>query len=243
MEAHRHFGKASSGSRKQGLGDRRTAVLVAAVSAVLAAALIYLFVTHYKKTPAAPVVVPTATVWKATQPIPVGTPESQIAAAGMLKPFQVPASQVSPGAITDPSVIATESTSVAILANQQVTAADFAKTATGATAAALTPFIRRDQRGVAFTLDSEHGLTGFLQPDDTVDVMATNGKGSTELLVKDVTILANSQGIIVLRLTDQQALLVTAATGKYSLWFALRPTVNATNSVQVGAVGTAGSIR
>lgn len=238
MEAHRHFGKPASGRRNQGLNNRRTAILVAAVSAVLAAALIYAFVTHYRKTAAAPVVVPNATVWVAAKTIPVGTPQSQIAAAGLLKATEVPASQVVAGAITDPSTIAGESTSVAIVAGQQVTAADF----TRAPADSLTPFIKGDQRGVAFTMDSEHGLTNYLQPNDTVDVLATNGKGSTELLVKDVTIIANTDGIVVLRLTDKQALLVTAATGKYALWFAMRPTVNATNSVQVGAVGTAGSI-
>jgi Flp pilus assembly protein CpaB len=238
MEAHRHFGKSSAGGRNQGINNRKSAILVAAVSAVAAAAVIYLFVTHYRKAPVAPVVVQNDTVWVASKTIPAGTPESQIAAAGLLKSTQVPVSQVVAGAITDPTTIAGASTSVAIVAGQQVTAADFSKS----TVPTLTPFLKGDQRGVAFTLDSEHGLTGYLQPDSTVDVMATNGKGSTELLVKDVTIIANSGGIVVLRLTDKQALLVTAATGKYSLWFAMRPTVNATNSVQVGAVGTAGSI-
>jgi Flp pilus assembly protein CpaB len=238
MEAHRHFGKSAAGGRNQGINNRKSAILVAAVSAVAAAAVIYLFVTHYRKAPVAPVVVQNDTVWVATKSIPIGTPESQIAAADLLKATQVPASQVVAGAITDPTTLAGAYTSTAIVAGQQVTAEDFAKS----TVPLLTPFLKGDQRGVAFTLDSEHGLTSYLQTDSTVDVMATNGKGSTEMLVKDVTVIANSGGIVVLRLTDKQALLVTAATGKLSLWFAMRPTVNATNSVQVGAVGTAGSI-
>jgi Flp pilus assembly protein CpaB len=237
MEAHRHFGKPASGNK--GLNHRPTAVLVATVSAALAAALIYLFVTHYHKaTPVVTAVVPQdTTVWVASRPIPAGTPQSQIAAAGLLKSTQVPPSQVVVGALTDPSLVAGQATSVAIVAGQQVTAADFTRTP----ANSITPFIKGDQRGVAFTMDSEHGLTSYLQPNDTVDIMATSS-GSTELLVKDVTIIANTAGIVVLRLTDKQALLVTAASGKYSLWFAMRPTVKGTNSVQVGAVGTAGSI-
>jgi Flp pilus assembly protein CpaB len=238
MEAHRHFGKSSSGSRNQGLNNRTTAVFVAAVCAVLAAALIYLFVSHYHKAPVAPVVVQNATVWEAARPIPAGTPQSQIAAAGLLKSTQVPSTQVVAGALTDPSIVAGQATSVAIVAGQQVTISDFTKTPVNS----ITPFIKGDQRGVAFSLDSEHGLTSYLQPNDTVDVMATNGSGSSELLAKDVMIIANTNGLIILRLTDKQALLMTAATGKYSLWFAMRPTVKATNSVQVGAVGTAGSI-
>lgn len=237
MEAHRHFGKPGAGSRKQGLNNRPTAILVAAVSAVLAAALIYLFVTHYHKS--APVVVApqSATVWVASHYIPADTPQSQIAAGGYLKADTVPVTQVIAGAITDPSVVAGEATSVAIEAGQQVTVGDFTRTPVNS----ITTYLKGDQRGVAFTFDSEHGLTSYLKPNNTVDVMATSN-GSTELLVKDITVIANSGGNVVLRLTDKQALLVTAASGKYALWLTMRPTIKATNSVQVGAVGSAGSI-
>jgi Flp pilus assembly protein CpaB len=235
MEAHRHFGKPASGSRNKGLNNRRTAILVAAVSAVLAAALIYMFVTHYRKTTVVPVVPQDTTVWVASQPIPAGTPQSQISADDLMKATQVPPSQVVAGALTDPSVVAGEATSIAIVAGQQVTAADFTKTATNT----ITPFIKGDQRGVAFTMDSEQGLTSYLQPNNTVDIMGLYNNTST-LLAKDITIIANSQGLIVLRLTDKEALLITAATLRDTLWLSLRPTVKATNSVQVGAVGSLG---
>lgn len=235
MEAHRHFGKPASGGRNKGLTNRNTAILVAAVSAVLAAALIYLFVTHYRKTTVVSVVPQESTVWVASQAIPAGTPQSQIAAAGLFKQTKVPPSQVVVGALSDPSVVAGEATSVAIVAGQQVTAGDFTKTP----ANSITPFIKGDQRGVAFTFDSEHGLTGYLAPNDTVDVMGL-AKNTSTLLAKNITIIANSGGLIVLRLTDKQALLITAATLKDSLWLTMRPTVKATNSVQVGAVGSLG---
>lgn len=236
MEASRHFGKSASGRRGSALSNRRTAILVAAVSALLAAVLIYLFVSHYQKnTVVAP---PTSTVWVAKRYIPAGTPQSQIAASGLLKSTQVPASQAVLGAITDPSAVAGQTTSVAIEAGQQVTAGDYAATST---ANPITAYIKGDQRGVAFTLDSEHGLTSYLQPGNTVDIMALKGS-STELLLKDVTVIANSGGIVVLRLTDKQALIVTAASAADTLWLSIRPTINATNSVQVGAVGSAASI-
>jgi Flp pilus assembly protein CpaB len=239
MEAHRHFGKPVSGSRNKGLNNRRTAILVAAVFAVLAAALIYLFVTHYRKAPVAPVVVPNVTVWKAAAAIPAGTPANQIIADNLMKPSQVPATQAA-GGISSSSAVAGDNTSVAISKGETLTATDFVRpTATSS----LSGYLKGDQRGVAFTLDNEHGLTSYLQAPDTVDVMGVDPTaGASELLAKDVTIIANTAGLVVLRLTDKQALLVTAATGKYSLWLTMRPTVKATNSVQVGAVGSVGSI-
>ena len=236
MEASRRFGKSASGSRNQALNNRRTAILVAVVSALLAAVLIYLFVSHYSKSQTV-VSTPESTVWVAKHYIPAGTPQTQIAANGLLKPVQVPASQAVLGGLTDPTAVAGQATSVAIEAGQQVTLGDYTRTP----ANPITTFIKGDQRGVAFTLDTEHGLTSYLQPNDTVDIMALRG-GSTELLMKDVTIIANSGGLVILRLTDKQSLIVTAASAVDTLWLAMRPTINAKNSVQVGAVGSVGSI-
>jgi Flp pilus assembly protein CpaB len=236
MEASRHFGKSASGG--SGLSNRRTAILVAGVSALAAAVLIYLFVSHYDKKAPAVLAPQDTTVWVAKQYIPAGTPQNQIAAGGLLKPTHVPASQAVLGALTDPSAVAGQATSVAIETGQQVTVSDFTKTPVNA----IGSYIKGDQRGVAFTFDSEHGLTTYLQPDDTVDIMALNGGGASELLIKDVTIIGNTSGLVILRLTDKQALLVTAATSKYTLWLALRPGIKATNSVQVGSVGSVGTI-
>ena len=61
--------------------------------------------------------------------------------------------------------------------------------------------------------------------------------GSSTLLLQNVPVLSNAGGLVVLRLTDRQALLITAATGTYSLWLTLRPSLKGTDSVQVGSVG------
>ncbi len=84
MEAHRHFGKLGRGGSR-GLSSRKNSMLIAVLSAVLAAALIYLFVTHYKKNTAQPTAPLAVTVWEATHTIPQGTPESAIASAGDFK--------------------------------------------------------------------------------------------------------------------------------------------------------------
>lgn len=212
------------------LGNRRNAILVAVLSAVLAAVLIYLFVSNYRKAspPAAPL---QATVWVAAHNIPQGTSEATAAAGGLFKSMTVPVNQAVAGAITDPSVITGDAAAVPIVAGQQITAADFTKTSDTISAELTGP-----QRAVAFSLDSEHGLTSFLVPGNTVDIMGLSG-GTSTLLLQKVPVLSNSGGLVVLRLTDRQALLMTAATGSYSLWLSLRPSLNAKDSVQVGSVG------
>lgn len=224
------FAKLGAGGRSLGSANRRNAVVVAVLSAVLAAVLIYLFVSNYRKAspPAAPI---ETTVWVATHNIPKGTPESAAASAGLFKSVTVPAKQAVVGAIADPSIITGDAAAVNIVAGQQLTAADFT-TSNDSIAGELTGH----QRAVAFTLDSEHGLTGFLVPGNTVDIMGLSG-GTSTMLLQNVPVLSNAGGLVLLRLTDRQALLITAATGNYSLWLSLRPALKASDSVQVGSVG------
>ena len=232
MEAHRNLGKFGRRSPMRGAAGRRNAVLIAVVSALLAAALIYLFVSTYSKNRTAQVAPTQITVWVAAHNIPQGTSEAAIAGEGYFKPKTVPSTQVVPGAITDPSEIVGEAATTDIVAGQQITAGDFTKTVS-----TLSGLLKGDQRAVAFTLDTEHGLTSYLTPGDTVDVMAEKGKTS-EMLIQNAPVLANAGGLVVLRLTDRQALIVTAATLTSSLWLALRPSIGATNSVKLYAVAS-----
>lgn len=232
MEAHRHFGKLGIGGRSQGLSSRKHSILIAALSAVLAAALIYLFVSHYKKNTVQQPVAPTqATVWIATHAIPQGTPESVVASDGYFKQAQVPAAHVIAGAIADPSQVVGEATTTAVAAGQQITASDFIKTP-----AILAENLSGDQRAVAFSFDSEHGLTTWLAAGDTVDIMLVKGKQS-ELVEQNVTVLENEQGLVVLKLTDKQALLLTGFTTQGSLWISLRPALKAADSIRIYSQG------
>lgn len=210
--------------------NRRTAVIVAVVSAVLAAALIYLFVQHYRK-PSPPAAPKVTTVWVATKRIPLGTPEPAAAAAGLFKQATVPVSKAVSGALTDPSLITADAASVTIVPGQQLTSGDWTPASD-----TIAADLKGTQRAVAFSLDAEHGLTSFLQPGNTVDVMGVSGATST-LLDQKIPILYNGGGLVVLNLTDRQALLLTAATGNYALWLSLRPSIGAKDSVKVGSVG------
>ena len=179
------FAKSGTGGRSLGSANRRNSVVVAVLSAVLAAALIYLFVSHYRKTPA-PVAPIQATVWVATHNIPRGTPETEAAAQGLFKSTTVPAKQVVAGAISDPSVITADAAAVPLVAGQQLTASDFT-----ATSNTLSADLTGSERATAFSLDSEHGLTSFLAQGNTVDIMGL-AAGSSTLLLQNVPVLSNT---------------------------------------------------
>ncbi len=74
-----------------------------------------------------------------------------------------------------------------------------------------------------------------MQPGDTVDVMGLDA-GKAEMLAENVSVIANQNGDVILRLTDKQALQLTSATGVSSLWLTLRPATGAKESVKVGTV-------
>ena len=234
MEAHRHFGKLAGG-RSQGLANRRNSILIAAVCAALAAVLVYLFVSHYSKATPATVAAPAqATVWEATHAIPPGTPEASIASDGYFKPVSMPAAQILPGAVTDPAQVVGEVTNVTIAAGQQVKVADFVKTPS-----VLAANLKGNQRAVAFSFDSEHGLSTWLAVGNSVDVMLALTKGlQAELVAQNVTVLENSGGLVVLKLTDRQALLLASASLKGTLWLTLRPSLNAKNSIKLYSLGS-----
>jgi len=229
MEANGLFG-GKLGSRRAGsaLTNGRTPMLIAIASAVLAGLLIYLFVSHYRKTT---VLAPSnVTVFVARSYIPRGTPQSTVAAGGMLKPVSVPTTQAVAGAITDPSAITGQVSTAPITAGQQITASDFT---TGNVT--IGAYLKGNERAVAFSLDTEHGLTSYVVAGSTVDIMGLDGD-KAEMLAQNVSVIANAGGNVVLRVSDKQALQLTSATGVSSLWLTLRPAAGAKDSVKVGTV-------
>lgn len=245
MEAHSHFGKLGAGragrtgnaggARRAGrpkrarsaIASRRTSLLVALVSATLAAVLIYMFVSHYHRTT---VVAPTtATVFVARRYIPAGTPETSVASGGMLRPKVEPLTQVVAGAISDPSQIAGQVVSAPIAAGQQATVSDF--THANVT---ISSYLAGAERAVAISIDPAHGLTSYLSRGNTVDVMAQGQNGSF-VLFENVTVLGNEAGHVVLELTDRQTLsLANDLAHNFSIWLALRPVTDAKGGVHAG---------
>jgi hypothetical protein len=67
--------------------------------------------------------------------------------------------------------------------------------------------------------------------------MDDNG-GTATVLAQNISVLANTGGDVVLRVSDRQALQLSAASDATKLWLTLRPSTQAAQSVQVGSKGT-----
>jgi Flp pilus assembly protein CpaB len=118
-----------------------------------------------------------------------------------------------------------------IAVGEQISATDFSHTA-----ATLGSYLKGDERAIAVSFDSEHGITSYLGQGDTVDVIAQAKKGSEDLF-QNISVLENSNGNVVLELTDRQSLLLTHALELGdSLWLTLRPISHATDSVRLGQI-------
>ena len=231
MEGHGPISRIGGGWTSSVLGSRRGALVVSVCAAVLAGILIYAFVSHFKKNTVVPPTMGYAFV--ASKYIPQGTPASTVAQEGLLRREQVPVAQVVVGAISDPSQLTGEVAASGIAAGQQVTYTDFSHAAV-----TIASYLTGDQRALALSLDAEHGLTSYLAAGDYVDVMGESG-GKTTMLMQNLQVISNQTGDVVLRVTDKQALQLSAAVTSTSVWLALRPTTHARSSVAVGSVGQA----
>jgi Flp pilus assembly protein CpaB len=240
MEASSSVRRRIGGNSPGGmLSSRRGALTIAVVAAVIAGLLIFVFVQQYKKSATA-----TATntpVYVATSLIPRGTPASLIASGGLFQRTAVKPSQVQIGAIADSSVLHGEVSTTAIYPGQQLTAADFSHSVVTVASQLTGP-----QRGIAIPVDSTHGLIGFVQAGDYVDVLSSfasgNGRGVVSTLATNVLVLSapsaagggglggggNSGGNIVLRVTAKTANTFAYAADNGKVWITLRPPVGAT---------------
>lgn len=225
-DARTNVGRPGS-RRSQTLNNRSTSLLVAVLCAVVAGVLIYLFVSHYNKNSTA--VATNATIYTATANIPKGTPQTVITQNGWLQASQVPSTQVTAASVTDPTQIAGQVSSAPILKGQAVTTSDFS-----VTNITIASYLNGNQRAIAFPFDASHGLTTYIAQGDTVDIMGQSG-GNTEVLAQNVTVLANADGDVVLRVTDKQALNLAGDSGVSTMWLTLRPVTGAKDSVRVGS--------
>jgi Flp pilus assembly protein CpaB len=226
---------------------RRGSITTAIVAAVLAGILLFLFVEHNKGGAGAVVNTP---VFVASGYIPKGTPAGVIASGSLISRSTVPSTKVVAGAIADPSVLKGEVAASAIYPGQQLTTSDF--TAADVT---VTSQLTGTQRAIAIPVDSAHGLIGFVQAGDHVDVMSDNGsgqagQGGVSTLAQNVVVLSapnggggglagggGSGGNIVLQVTPAQAAAFAYAADNGKVWITLRPPVGALGTTTSDASG------
>jgi Flp pilus assembly protein CpaB len=225
------------------ISTRRGSIYVAALTALLAAVAILVYLNGYRDKLAAggtPV-----TVLIARQTIPKGTPGSVIASKGLFTATTIRESQLREGALSDPASLRGKATTTEIYEGAQLTNGEFSATG-NSFAATLTD----TERLVTIPLDSAHGLIGQVEVGNRVDIyaavnvipLAANGAptGQARPLLRrimqniEVVAIGDSSGSIgskttnvSLKVDDHQAADLAFASDNGKVWLSLRPSASA----------------
>jgi Flp pilus assembly protein CpaB len=220
------------------LGTRNGTILVGAIAAILAAAILLVYVAQYRDSvqqeqKPVPVLV-------AGQLIPKGTTGDVVGSQEMYTVSNMPANRVEDGAITDPNSIKGKVATEDLFPGKQLTESNFA----AADGSEVGTKLNEYDRAVAVPLDSAHGLVGYVQASDHVDIIAgfiiegSDGKQHPvqKTLMQNILVLdapessgrsgmgsANGTQNVVLLMNDQQAADLAFASDNGKVWLALRP--------------------
>jgi pilus assembly protein CpaB len=222
------------------LSTRRGILTLAAAAAVVAGAILLVFLNAYRDglTGGGD----TKTVLVAKQLIPKGAPGEVIAADGMYQSATIDADKVEEGAIADPDAIKDRYASHSIFPGEQLRPEDFQSNADG-----FASRLGAYERAMAVPVDNFHGMVGELKAGDRVDVigaylLTTAGSAIvtssvTKTLLQDVLVLkapeeredsgTDEQEVYLKIPTDRDAEVIayTAEIGK--IWLTLRPAAGA----------------
>ena len=236
----------SPGRFKRLLATRRGALALAGICALIAAAVLMVFLARYRESVSGaaaptPVLVATGLIQK-------GTSGDILAEKGQFETVRRAAEDVKQGALTDPALLAGKVTTADIYPGQQLTAATFA-----ASTGTVLPKLADKERAIAVPVDQFHGLVGQVQTGDHVDLLAsyaTMGNGASgqgqpvvkTLLQDKLVIRAAAQPIeggsegeeakesIIVRVTDREAVSLAHAADNGKVWVLLRPGAEADQS-------------
>jgi pilus assembly protein CpaB len=206
--------------------------------------LLFAFVQQYRKSVTG--TSSTAPVFVASQFIPRGTPASVVGSNNLLQRTTIKQSSVLTGAIADPTTINGEVAATDIYPGQQIRALDFTHSSV-----TLASQLLGTARAIAIPVDPAHGLTGFVQPGDHVDILfsqsgAGTAPGSVTTLAQNVVVLntagsggggiasGSGAGNVVVRVPDQVASQVAFAVDNGKVWITLRPPVGALAATKTG---------
>jgi pilus assembly protein CpaB len=218
------------------LSTRGGTIAVGAFAALLAGALLLFYIAQYRdsvKQEQKPVAVLVAGTL-----IPKGTSGDLIGSRQMYTISKIPADRVSEGAITDPNSLKGLIAADDLFPGKQLTQSDFVDRSTNKVLNQLTEY----DRAISVPLDSAHGLIGYIQPGDRVDVMAgfeiVGNDGKQHPILKTImqnipvldapstasksTVASSQDQNVVLEMTDQQAADLAFSSDNGKVWFILR---------------------
>jgi len=227
------------------LATRRGTLALAGVCAVIAAAVLMVYLSRYRDSvkgaaASTPVLVATSLIQK-------GSSGDILAEKHSFETVTRAADDVKQGGIADPALLAGKVATADIYPGQQLTASSFVKT-TGT----VLPKLADSERAIAVPVDEAHGLVGQVQSGDHVDVLASyttsssatgQGQGVVKTLLQDKLVLrAGAQPTdggnegkaadksIILRVTDREAVTLAHAADNGKVWVLLRPAAGAKES-------------
>lgn len=225
------------------ISSRRGTIALAVLAAFIAGTLILVYVNRYRtsvRSQGAPV-----TVLVARTTIPKGTSGSVVASKSLYTTATVRQAELLDGALSDTSALAGRAASQDIYSGQQLTAAEFA-----GSASSVASTLSRRERVMTIPLDSAHGLSGNLRSGDRVDVFAgfnvvpVNARGVPvaggqarpilRLIMQGVRVISVGGGAggvasgnaayqVTLKVDDIEAAQLAFASDNGKLWLALRP--------------------
>jgi pilus assembly protein CpaB len=217
---------------------------VAGVSALLAAAVLLIFLNQYRESVDVADDVSTVLVAKAL--IEKGSPGDVVAEDALFQTTQVKKDDLKDGAISDPSSLKGKIATADVFPGEQLVSGEFVN---------ATPTIinrlRGFDRAIAVPLDESHGMIGNIKSGDHVDVLAGIGlqQGAAEgqratlrVIVHDALVLkapdkpaaggggAGSTKPVVLRVSDRKASEIAFSADIGKVWIIARPKVGARDS-------------
>lgn len=240
--------KRSTRDLKTVVSTRGGSAAVAGITALLAGAILLIFVTQYKHSVNANE--KSATVLVAQQLIPKGSSGDVIATQGLYQATRIKKGDLKNGALSDPQILKGKVAAQDILPGQQLTTSDFKRTTD-----TISEHLVGTQRAIAIPLDGAHGMIGEVHAGDRVDVIGgfnwdQGGTGRTipvsKVLIQNVLVLqapagkskagavggAGGNGNVVLQVPDDQAAQLAFASDNGTLWIVERPKVGAKNTRQ-----------
>ncbi len=212
------------------LGTPRRTMIAGITALVLATILLLVYLSNYRssvKSSNAAI-----TVLVAKRFIPKGTTANALAKQGLFEVTSISQGQLKEGAVTDPAVLRGEVAVNDVFPGQQLTAADFAVTAT-ASGLSSSPDLTGTWRAISIALDSTHGIIPQAQTGDRVDVYA-QVNGVMGLMLPNVLVLAApnqaaagtaapTSGNYIFRVPTSAAARFAYAAQNDSIWLVLRP--------------------
>lgn len=226
------------------LSTRGGNALVALVSALLAAALLLVFLNRYRDSVSG--ADEAATVLVAKSLIEKGSPGDVVAEYSLFQTTTVTEAELKNGAISDPSSLKGKVATSDIYPGEQLVAGEFA-----AAAPSVINRLRGFDRAIAVPVDESHGLIGNIKTGDHVDVLAglglqqtggQNQRATLRRIMTNALVLKapdkpaagvagpNATKPIVLRAPDDVATQIAFAADVGKVWIVGRPKAGARNS-------------